>query len=327
MIKFFRQSYAIQYVAIVLLAIALWIPAFVSGKATVGLGEPVTPLFNLVDRLLCGSSFAQHALAFSLLMLGTFVFNVILVKNQIIGTVSTMGAFVFALLMSLTVTQTNFYPFSLSVLFILLAISNLYDSVLLPNPEMNLLKVGVFVAFASFCYFPSVLLVVWAMIALPVAKRGLLRFMLIPVFGMLFVYFVLFVFVFLFGDFRALLYGYLDYFTSLHFSFEGFNWKKIVLLAILTMPVVLLLFGGSNSSFEKTVVVRTKISMALILAAFALLTMFFGGVVLMNGLLFIVMSIVLSYIFSYIGNTGWANLILTVFIILVFANHYYFKLL
>jgi len=30
MIKFFRQSYAIQYVVIALLAIALWIPAFVS---------------------------------------------------------------------------------------------------------------------------------------------------------------------------------------------------------------------------------------------------------------------------------------------------------
>jgi hypothetical protein len=34
-----------------------------------------------------------------------------------------------------------------------------------------------------------------------------------------------------------------------------------------------------------------------------------------------------SYAFSYIGNTGWANLFLTLFILLVFANHYYFKLL
>ena len=37
MIKFFRQSYAIQYVVVALLAIALWIPAFVSGKVTMGL--------------------------------------------------------------------------------------------------------------------------------------------------------------------------------------------------------------------------------------------------------------------------------------------------
>ena len=44
MIKFFRQSYAIQYVVIALLAIALWIPTFISGKMTMGLDEPVTPL-------------------------------------------------------------------------------------------------------------------------------------------------------------------------------------------------------------------------------------------------------------------------------------------
>ena len=96
MIKFFRQSYVIQYVVIALLAIALWIPSFVSGKATMGLGEPVIPIFNLVDGLLGSSPILQHLVAFLLLVLVTLIFNNILVKNQIVGKVSTMGAFVFA---------------------------------------------------------------------------------------------------------------------------------------------------------------------------------------------------------------------------------------
>ena len=324
MIKFFRQSYAIQYVVVALFAIALWIPAFVSGKAIVGLDEPVTPLFNLVDKLLRGSAIAQHALAFVLLVLGTLVFNSVMVKNQIVGKVSSMGAFVFVLLMSLTVTQTNFYPFALSVLFILLSISNLYDIYLLPNPEMKLLKSSVFIALASLCYFPSVLLLLWAIIVLPIAKKGSLRLQLIPVFGFLFVYFVYFVCVFLFGNFGALLQGYEDYFTSFHFTVDGFNLRNIILLAVLIVSTVMMFFGN-NSGFEKTVAVRTKISMTLILAVFALLTLFLGGNVLMNGIVFIVLSILVSYAFSYMGNTGWANLFLTLFIILVFANHYYFK--
>ena len=327
MIKFFRQSYAIQYVVIALMAIALWIPAFVSGKAVVGMEEPVTPLFNLLDRLLSGSSIAQHAVAFVLLVLETLLFNAIMVKHQIVSKVSTMGAFVFVLLMSLTVTQTNFYPFAFSVLFILLIISNLYDTYMLPNPEMNLLKAGVFVALASMCYFPAILLILWIIIVLPVAKKGSLRLVLIPIFGFLFVYFVYFVCMFLFGDFHALLYGYRDYFTSLRFSVEGFNLWNIILLAILIVPTVLMLFVGNNSSFEKTVAVRTKISMTLILIAFAILTLFLGGNVLMNGLLFIVLSVIMSYAFSYMGNTGWANLFLALFLVLVFANQYYFKLL
>ena len=324
MIKFFRQSYAVQYVVVALLAIALWIPAFVSGKAIVGLDEPVTPLFNLVDKLLHGSAIAQHAVAFVLLVLGTLVFNSVMVKNQIVGKVSSMGAFVFVLLMSLTVTQTNFYPFAFSVLFILLSISNLYDTYLLPNPEMKLLKSGVFIALASLCYFPSILLLLWAIIVLPIAKKGSLRLQLIPIFGFLFVYFVYFVCVFLFGDFGALLEGNKDYFTSFHFTVEGFNLRNIILLSVLIVSTVMMFFGN-NSGFEKTVAVRTQISMTFILAIFALLTLFLGGNVLMNGLVFIVLSILVSYAFSYMGNTGWANLFLTLFILLVFANQYYFK--
>jgi hypothetical protein len=327
MIKFFRQSYAIQYVVIALMAIALWIPAFLSGKATTGLYEPVTPLFNLVDKLLGSSSIAQHAVAFVLLVLETLAFNAIVVKHQIVGKVSTMGAFVFVLLMSLTVTQTNFYPFAFSTLFILLTIGNLFDTYLLPNPEMNLLKAGAFVALASLCYFPAILLILWVIIVLPVAKKGSLRLELIPIFGFLFVYFVYFVCIFLFGDFQALLLGYKDYFTAFHFSVERFDFWSIILLVLLIVPTALMLFGGKNSGLEKTVAVRTKISMSLILTIFALLTLFLGSNVLMNGLLFIVLSILVSYTFSYMNNTGWANLFLTLFIILVFANHYYFKLL
>ena len=200
MIKFFRQSYAIQYVVIALMAIALWIPSFISGKVTMGLNEPVTPIFNLIDRLLSFSPIAQHAFAFALLVLETLIFNAIMVNNQIVGKVGTMGAFVFVLLMSLTPTQTNFYPFALSVFFILLAISNLFEVYQLPNPEMNLLKTGVFVALASMCYFPAILLMLWVFVALPIAKKGTLRLQLIPIFGFLFVYFIYFVGVFIFGE-------------------------------------------------------------------------------------------------------------------------------
>ena len=327
MIKFFRQSYAIQYVVIALMAIALWIPAFVSGKATMGLNEPVTPIYNLVDRLLSFSPIAQHAFAFVLLMVETLIFNAIMVNNQIVGKVSTMGAFVFVLLMSLTRTQINLYPFILSLVFILLAISNLFEIYLMPNPELNLLKTGVFIALASMCYFPSIVLVLWVLFALPIAKKGSLRLELIPIFGFLFLYFVYFVWVFLFGDFQTLLTGYRDYFTSIKFSVRGFNYKIICLLAVLVVSIIFLLMGSGSASFEKTVAVRTKISMTVIMAAFALLLLFLGGNVLMNGLIFIVLAILISYAFSYTSNTGWVNLFLTLFLMLVFANHYYFKLL
>ena len=234
---------------------------------------------------------------------------------------------VFVLLMNLTGTQTSFYPFALSAIFIILAINTLYEVYQLPNPEMSLLKTGVFIALASMCYFPTILLVLWVFIALPIAKKGTLRLQLIPLFGFLFVYFVYFVAVYLFGDFLTLMHGYRDYFTSIKFSVETFNLKIILLLVILIVPTMFLLFGSSNSNFEKTVAVRTKISMAVIMLVFSIVMLFLGGNVLMNGLVFIALAILISYAFSYLGNTGWADMFLALFLILVFANQYYFKFL
>ena len=325
MIKFFRQSYAIQYVAIALLAIALWIPAFTSAKATMGLSEPVTPLFNLIDGLLGFSPTIQLIFAFLLLVLDTLIFNAVMVKHQIIGKVSTLGAFVFVLLMSLTRTQTCFYPFILSSIFILLIINEIYDVYLFSNPEMNLLKVGILVALSSMCYFPSIVLILWVMAALPIVKKGTLRLELIPLLGFLFTYFLYFVGVYLFGDFLKIVHAYQDYLLNVMLSVEGFNLLNIILLIFLVVISIVMLLG--NSKLEKAFAVRVKITLCVLMMVVAVALLFWGGNVLMNGLIFIVLAILFAYEFTYMDNTGWANLVLTLFLLLVFANHYYFKLL
>ena len=327
MIKFFRQSYALQYVILALLAVAFWVPTFIAGVVPTDLGSPVTPLFNTIERLLGFWSYAKLIFAFLLMLVEALLFNMILAENQIVGKVSTMGAFVFILLMNLTRTQVNFFPFSLSVVFILLVLSKLYSIYLAQKPELDLLKAGIFMALASMCYFPAIILILWTLFALPIAKKGSLRLQLIPITGFLFTYFLYFSGVFLFGDFLALMEGYSDWFYELTFSFEGFNLKNIILLSCLILAAIFLFIGSNNANFEKTVAVRTKLTIGILLIVFAIVLLFLGGNVLMNGLIFMALSIVIAYEFSYLGNTGWTELFLIVFMLLVFANHYYFKLL
>jgi len=323
MIKFFRQSYAIQYVVIALMAFALWIPTFLSGNTTVGLNSPVTPIFNLVDGLLAFSPVAPMIVAFLLLVVETLYFNAILVNNQIVGKVSTTGAFTFVLLMSLTRTQADFYPFALSVIFILLAINALFEVYLSQNAEILLLKTGICIALASMCYFPAILLMVWVTVALPIAKKGSLRLELIPVVAFFFVYFFYFVGMYLFGDFLTMIHGYRDYFVQLKLSVSGFNLKNIILLSFLLIAGVGMLFGNTN--LEKSIAVRVKLTLTVLLLVCAVLMLFLGGNILLNGMIFITLAIVFSYEFTYMNNTGWANLVLAFFLLLVFANHYYFK--
>ena len=327
MIKFFRQSYAIQYVVIVLMIIAFWIPSFIEGRVETGLDSPVTPLYNLIERLLSFSPYAKLAFAFLLMLLEAALFNLILVDNQIIGKVGTMGAFVFVILMNLTRTQVNFYPFVLATVFILMMLRATFLVYLSQKPEFDLLKAGIYIALASMFYFPSIILVFWMLLALPIAKKGSLRLQLIPIVGFLFFYFLYFTCIFLFGDFLTTIYNYRDWFLSLRLTVAGFNMKNIALIAMLIVSSVLLFFSGGNSNYEKTVAVRTKMMMSILLVVFGIVLLFLGGNVLHNGLIFIGLSIVIAYVLSYLGNTGWAEMFLVVFLILDFANHYYFKLL
>ena len=327
MIKFFRQSYAVQYVVIALMLTAFWLPSFIGGQVHTGLSSPVTPLYVLVDGLLDFSPYMQLAFAFLLMMIEAAVFNLILVENQIVGKVSTMGAFVFVIMMNLTRAQVNFYPFALATLFILLMLREVFLVYVSQKPEVDLLKAGIYSALASMCYFPSIFLIIWMLIALSVAQKGSLRLQLIPIIGFFGVYFFYFTGIFLFGDFLNTIHAYRDWFAALHFTVSGFNLKIIILLSLLIVATIMLLFTGGSGNFEKTVAVRTKMTQSVLLLLLGVVLLFLGGNVLLNGLIFIGLAVVIAYEFSYMGNTGWANLFLLLFLLLVFANHYYFKLL
>ena len=177
------------------------------------------------------------------------------------------------------------------------------------------------------CYFPSIILLLWVLVALPILKKGSLRLELIPITGFMFVYFLYFSGMFLFGDFLSTMEGYGDWFAELQLSVEGFNLKSILLLSFIVVSSVLLYFGGGSANFEKTVAVRSKMTISVLLAFVSVVLLFLGGNVLLDALFFVALAIIIGYEFSYMGNTSWTELFLTVFLLLVVANHYYFKLL
>ena len=326
MIKFFRQSYIIQYIVLGILALALWIPSFVATPSEVGMTSPVTPLFNLFDRILGFSPYAKLTFAFLLMVFETLFFNSMLVGNQIVTKVSVMGAFVFLLLMNLTMTQTVFSPFALATLFILALMNSLFLVYLTPNVEIYLLNAGIFLGLATMCYFQSILLILWVMIALIISKKGSIRYQLIPIIGFLAPYFVYFLIAFFRGDLLAVWNGYINGFSMFSLSANGFGMWNLIVIGVVALSAIFLVWGGGTANYEKTVAVRMKITMTIVLIVFGIVLLFTGNSVLLNGLFFIALSVILSYEFSYIGNTGWADLALAFVLLLVFANKFYFQI-
>ena len=322
MIRFFRNSYLIQYVSIALLVIALWIPSFITGNVDVSWRSGMTPLYNLVADIL--DFWPPAMLLFAMLLMGfeAVFFNSILAANQIIGMVHTIGAVTFLLLLNLLPVQTTFYPFLLASVFLLMFIHTLFAIYQSPRPELYLLNAGFYLSFATMCWFPSLLLAVWGIISLSIIHKGSLRFHIIPFVGLLLPYFLYFAVHFLMGDLMLVWQGYADFFTGFRLTFVGFDVLRIALLGFLVLLLFMPLFIPHHYSFEKSVAVRTKIAMTYNLLLLGIFLLFIGGDPMLHGVFFLALSILFSYSLAYLDHLKWSNITFLLLLLGVLASHY-----
>ncbi len=322
MIRFFRNSYLIQYLAIALLIIALWIPSFAMGNVDVVWRSPVTPLYNLMADIL--DFWPPAMLVFAMLLMGfeAMFFNSILASNQIIGKVYTLGAVVFLLMLNLLPVQTTFYPFLLSSVFQLMFIHTMFAIYQTPRPELYILNAGFYISFASMCWLPSLLLAVWGIVALAIIHKGSLRLHLIPFIGLLLPYFFFFAVRFLIGDLMPVLQAYGNYFTGFRLTVEGLDWPKVVLLGFLVLVLFVPMFAPHLFTLERSVAVRTKIAMTYNLLLLGIFLLFVESEPMRSGVLFIALSILFSYYLSYLDRLKWPNITFIILIVGVLAAHY-----
>ena len=322
MIKFFRNSYLIQYLAIALLVIALWIPSFITGNVDPAYRTGVTPLYNMVANIL--DFWPPAMLIFSMLLIGfeSMFFNSILTSNQVIGRVHTLGAVTFLLMLNMMPVQTTFYPFLLSSVFLLMFIHTMFAIYQTPRPELYLLNAGFYISFASMCWLPSLLLAVWGIIGLSIIHKGSVRFHVIPFVGLLLPYFFYFSAHFVMGDLLQVWQAYGDYFSSLRLTVGGFSWPTIALLGFLVLVLFVPLVMSHHFNLERSVAVRTKIAMTYNLLLLGIFLLFIGGDPMQSGVIFLALSILFSYYLAYIERLKWANITFVILLLAVLASHY-----
>ena len=199
MIKFFRNSYFINYLLLVVMALLLWLPSFIVLPAFCH-PSGVTPLYDFIVTSLGSKPLLLQIIAFLLYIVEAFFFNEIMVVGKIEPKVSTIGTLTFILLMGLTTMQTAFQPALLATAFVLPVLFVLYRIPTQQNVEMDLLNAGICIAFATMSYLYSALLLIWVMIALAIQKSSRFRLHIIPIIGFLLPYFFYFAFHFLKGD-------------------------------------------------------------------------------------------------------------------------------
>ena len=322
MLKFFKHSYIAQLVVIVLILVALWIPAFVTQFHDTAVGSPTTPLYNLISGLFNSASSAMTVLTFVVFSLCVLFFNSMLSVNQLVTRNSSIGAFVFVLCMCCVQIQDDFYPFLLANTFIMMAMQTIYLIYQVEKPESYLMNAGLFVALASMFYYPAIILIIWVLLSLVIMDIREFRHFLIPIVGFLIPYFILFVIFYFNHSIIENIHAYSLAFSDLGFEKLGLTTMELVALILVFVFMGLSLMMIRSGNADNSVGTRKKVNVTLWLFGFSFMMLFMQKPVVCNGLIFMVLAVMVSMALCYVKRSKIIDIALIIFMLAIIANQY-----
>ncbi|MBU1369878.1 MAG: hypothetical protein KJ578_06065 [Bacteroidetes bacterium] len=323
MIRFFRSSFAAQYLVVVLLAFLLWLPAFLQQLSPLQIDNGRQPLYDLIVSNLNDFPYVALSVALLLLLFQAFFFNAILAANNFIQRVGSSGAFVYVLLFSYTAEYTNTHAFLYAAVFILATLHTLFLIVETDRPHFYLFNTGFFVATAALFYPPAALLILWIFISMIIGLQASIRNFLTVILGFLTPVYFLVSWYFLtdqlatnFALYKGVWIQWLPDFNQISIFQWAIGINIILLLLFATRPV----FGTKT---EKNLRLRKKISMVNALLVFSLPMLFFQtGSIINNTALLLPIAVYLSFDFAYAQRLRWRSLLLGLLVLLIVVNQY-----
>lgn len=321
MLNFFKNSYLSQQIAVVAIALVLWLPAFITKSAFIP-GEFQTPLYNIIVSILDFSPFLLNLLAFIFYLLSVFLFNSMLSANRLVSKYSTIGAYSFVVMMCCSPELHSCYPFIFACPFILMAMHTLFLIYQTDAPENYMMNIGYFIGIASLFYYPSTFLIIWVLLSFIIFKFKGIRLFIIPIVGFLIINSLLLGISFMFGRYDILIDSYSHFFRNISFSFELNGFNNILLIVSGILLLISLLRTIANKSSDKGTNVRKRIGASFLLTLFAAVIFFMQKPLMNNALVFMMFAMFYAIALSDIRRSRIANIIMIAFLIFVMANQY-----
>lgn len=321
MLKFFKHSYLSQHIVIVVMAIILWLPTFIT-KSAFFIGDDITPLYNIFISIFDFSPFLINLISFAVFVVSLFLFNSVLSANRLVNKYSTVGALTFLLMMCSTPNLHICYPFILACPFILMAMHTLFLIYQTENPENYMMNIGYFVAIASLFYYPSVFLMLWVLLSFVILGFKGLRQLLIPVVAFMIVNAMVIGIAFLVGKYNNLIEAYLTFFDNISFSFNLTSGNRIFLLTTTILFLISLVKVIGNRSSDYGSNYRKRVGVGFVLMILSVLIFFIYQPLMGNALVFMMFAFFYAIALSDIKKITIANVITILMFILVLVNQY-----
>lgn len=319
LIRFFKRSFYVQYLSLLLISGLLWIRAIIE-PCTLEIVDDSSPLFQLLYGILPAS---QSIPGLAILILEALLLNFILVRHEIVPKNNMIAALVFIVFMSQSPIALTLNPVLLACLFAILAFDRLLNTYGKADPTKDVFSTAILLALASLFYFPLIYLQLLLFISFIIFGTFSLRIFLVGIAGSFTVYLYLFLYYFLTDNLEGQLIFYTSWFRRLPELILDFSISQYIVWA---MQFILFIAGFLyviSHMHEWNISVRKKMLISEWWLIVAGLTAVYGlsnpGITL---LVFVVpASVIISAYLSNRRKPGLINELLVLLLILFTIFH------
>lgn len=324
-LRFFRSSFATQYIVIGLTGLILWARAMFEPSAMPAPTGPV-PLYRLLYFLIGAYPALCVVSGFILAVICAFLLNHLLDENDLIVKNTSLTAFIFMILISYFPLFLILNPVLISLFFLLLILNRLNQSYGRIEPLDLFFATGFLGSVGSFFYTPFIFISIYLVFALVILRSASWREYMSVAIGIITPFIFLSVYYYWFDILEA---KALDFVYSLHIQFIP-AFKGSVFYIVLSFVVILFLLVAWSSYIyhppERTIEVRRKslllfwtIGLAVISSSFdpGLLNFHFE-------LLFIPASWLIAYYLLHKKGRLWKEVVFLLLLVTILLNNLLF---
>lgn len=204
LLRLFKSPQTLIIIVIPLIGILLWLKPF-QGIGTHPFPVYQMPLYSMVANLIDSSLILSNIVTFILILLQSFYLNNINSKYGLISKRSYLPAVIFILLTGSINEIKYFQPIIMANFFILLALTQIFDTYKIEKIFSNFFNAGFFVSIGSLFYFNTIYFIIIIWIGLFLIRDFNFREWIISFLGILAPYMITFSLYFIFDNINDLL--------------------------------------------------------------------------------------------------------------------------
>lgn len=312
-----------MFALLVIIAVVLWLDAFLLFRQVSLPTENNAPLYSLVVAVFANRPFLSVLLSFLFMIIQAWMLNRVITSKNMVDRNSMLPALVYIVLMSSTFSLFGLHPVWFANFFLIITLDKMFDVFRDEAVFVEIFNVGFFVSLASLFYFPAMIfifliisaLIIYFLVNIRSIFASLIGLFLPYMFAALYFYWndISFAQIFLAGTLQVT-----AEFLTRHIV--PFGWVSIIVIGLTGLIAILRLYLGALR--DKPVRIRKRYQVLLIYLIVAVVSVLIAGktIDIHHGIIMLPLSAIIAGFFQENKKALLNEIIFTLLLLLMLVG-------